>query len=45
MNPSFSKAWEHESNAYAKRLARARRTCFLTDILSGIGRRSRLENQ
>src|ERR1700676_4052215 len=45
MNPSFSKAWGHGSNVYVKRLARARRTCFRTDILSGIGRRSRLESR
>ena len=43
MNPSFSRAWGHESNVYVKRLARARRTCFRTDILCDIGRRSRLE--
>jgi hypothetical protein len=45
MNPSFSRVWEHESNAYAKRLARARRRCFRTDILCDIGRRSRPESQ
>ena len=44
MNPSFSRPWEHESNACANRLAKARRTCFRTDILCDIGRRSRLES-
>src|SRR5271155_1984185 len=45
MNPSFSRAWVHESNVYVKRLAKARRTCFRTDIQCDIGRRSRPESQ
>jgi hypothetical protein len=45
MNPSFSKAWGHESNVYVKQLVKARRICFHTGILSGIGRKSRLESQ
>ena len=45
MNPSFSRPWGHESNVYVKKLVKARKTCFRTDILSGIGKRSRLENQ
>jgi hypothetical protein len=45
MNPSFSEAWGHESNVYVKKLVKARRTCFRTGILSGIGKKLRLESQ
>jgi hypothetical protein len=45
MIPSFSRAWGHESNVYVRKLVKARRTCFRTDILCDTGRKSRLENQ